>query len=123
MKGDLMDKKKHTFPTFIGGSVVMLVVCVVVVSLANSVLDVAVNRPTATRTSRFTPAPPTQTPIPPTPTLAPLAPAYAEIAGNLETMTEAQWKAYLPTLKGNMVTDWRGWVADVDLGGNGVYTL
>ena len=68
-------------------------------------------------------ATPRPTEVPPTATYPPEAPPYAEIAGNLETMTEAQWKAYLPTLKGNMALNWRGWVADVDLGGNGVYTL
>jgi hypothetical protein len=38
-------------------------------------------------------------------------------------MTEAQWKQYLPGLEGQRVVNWTGWVADVDQGLGGRYTL
>jgi len=38
-------------------------------------------------------------------------------------MTEAQWKAYLPTLEGNLVIGWTGWVEDVDVKLAGDYEL
>jgi len=34
-------------------------------------------------------------------------------------MTEAQWKAYLPTLKGMLVENWTGWVEEVNVVGGG----
>jgi len=56
---------------------------------------------------------------PPTNTPAPLAPPYEEISSEVESMTEAQWKAYLPTLEGNLVVGWTGWVEEVDVVGGG----
>ena len=70
--------------------------------------------PQPTRTPRPT-KPPTDTPAPTaTPTPAPEAPPYMEIRDKFDAMTEAQWKAYVPTLKGNTVTDWVGWIENVD---------
>ena len=70
--------------------------------------------PQPTRTPGPT-KPPTDTPAPTaTPTPAPEAPPYMEIRDKFDAMTEAQWKAYVPTLKGNTVTDWVGWIENVD---------
>ena len=55
------------------------------------------------------PAPPTATPTP-----IPPAPPFEEMRDNGEEMTEAQWKAYSDSLKGLAVTDWEGWVSNVD---------
>ena len=33
-------------------------------------------------------------------------------------MTEAQWKAYLPTLEGMLVENWTGWVENVNVVGD-----
>ena len=38
-------------------------------------------------------------------------------------MTEAQWKAYLPTLEGQQVVKWQGWVVEVDAKSGGRYEL
>lgn len=66
--------------------------------------------------------PPT-TPLPtstslPTSTPVPLAPPFTEIRDRVEGMTEAQWKAYLVSLKGLRVASWSGWVSDVDVSGS-----
>jgi len=66
--------------------------------------------------------PPTSTPIP-TATPRPIAPPYREIAEKVENMTEAQWKAYLPTLVGNSVISWTGWVDEVNVKLGGGYEL
>lgn len=67
---------------------------------------------------------PTNTEIPePTSTLAPLAPSFEEIEEKVKGMTEAQWKNYLPTLKGLRIENWTGRVVDVDKGLLGGYTL
>lgn len=57
-----------------------------------------------------------------TATPAPTAPPFAEIWGNVQDMTEAQWKEYLPTLAGARVENWEGWVENVDVSGS-KYTL
>ena len=49
-----------------------------------------------------------------TPTQITIAPSFQEIQNRVDQMTEIQWKAYLPTLKGMKVTDWAGWINDVD---------
>ena len=64
----------------------------------------------------------TSTPSP-TATPLPIAPSFEEIESQVKSMTEAQWKAYLPTLKGLRVVDWSGWVTDVDKGLFGDFTL
>lgn len=55
----------------------------------------------------------------PAPTLVPFEELRATVAG----MTEAQWKAWLPTLRGSQVEGWQGWVADVDQKLSGRYEL
>lgn len=59
----------------------------------------------------------------PTSTPAPISPPYEEIRSKVEGMTEAQWKAYLPTLEGNLVVGWTGWVEEVDVKLGGGYKL
>lgn len=59
----------------------------------------------------------------PTATIAPLAPSYEEISDEVASMTEAQWKEYLPTLSGLRVESWTGWVVDVDESLGGDYEL
>lgn len=51
----------------------------------------------------------------PTATARPIAPPYNEIVENVKGKTEAQWKAYLPTLEGNSVIDWTGRVGEVNV--------
>lgn len=58
-----------------------------------------------------------------TATPRPIAPPYSEIAEKVQTMTEAQWKAYLPTLAGNSVISWTGWVSNVNVKSGGRYEL
>ena len=58
----------------------------------------------------------------PTPTPLTPAPPYAEIRSKVESMTEAQWKAYLPTLEGMLVENWTGWITEVNVTG-GKYEL
>jgi len=53
-----------------------------------------------------------------TATPAPTAPPFVEIRDNVQNMTEAQWKQYLPELKGARVTHWQGWVEEVNVSGN-----
>lgn len=65
---------------------------------------------------------PTQPPAP-TPTPRPIAPSFLEIRVNVQSMTEAQWKAYLPTLDGYAVVNWTGWVEDVNVKFGGGYEL
>ena len=48
-----------------------------------------------------------------------LAPPFAEIRANVENMTEAQWKDYLPRLAGLRVENWKGWVEEVDVSFSG----
>ena len=57
-----------------------------------------------------------------TATPAPLAPPFADIEATVAAGTEAQWKSYLPTLAGQRVQNWQGWVVDVDQAGS-KYTL
>jgi len=59
----------------------------------------------------------------PEPTPRPIAPSYHEIAEKVGTMTEAQWKTYLPTLEGNAVISWRGFVEDVNVKPSGAFEL
>lgn len=65
----------------------------------------------------------TATPRPPTATSTPrpLAPTFQEIETTVEGMTEAQWKPYLESLKGQRVVDWTGWVVDVNQKLGGAY--
>ncbi len=58
-----------------------------------------------------------------TATPRPIAPPCREIAENVKTMTEAQWKAYLPTLAGNSVISWTGRVDEVNVKSGGDYEL
>ncbi|GAI79741.1 unnamed protein product [marine sediment metagenome] len=58
-----------------------------------------------------------------TATPRPIAPPCREIAEKVSTMTEAQWKAYLPTLAGNSVILWTGRVSDVNVKFGGGYEL
>jgi len=54
----------------------------------------------------------------PTATPLPSAPPFPEIRENIEGMTEAQWKAYLASLKAHRVGNWSGWVEDVNVVGS-----
>ena len=54
-----------------------------------------------------------------TPTPETEAPPFTEIQNYIETETEARWKAYLPTLKGMKVTNWTGWVEEVNVPAGG----
>lgn len=79
-------------------------------------------RPTKTPRPTATPRP-TKTPRPsPTPSLsptpAPTALPFAQIRQNVAGMTEAQWKTYLPTLDGQLVENWTGWLDNVDQSGS-----
>lgn len=58
-----------------------------------------------------------------TATPRPIAPPCIEIAEKVQTMTEAQWKAYLPTLSGNSVISWTGRVNEVNVKPGGDYEL
>jgi hypothetical protein len=59
---------------------------------------------------------PTATPRP-SPTPKPIAElTWEEIKGNRETMTDAQWDAYAPTLRGLRV-EWTGWVTEAKADG------
>ena len=58
-----------------------------------------------------------------TATPRPIAPPCREIAEKVKTMTEAQWKAYLPTLAGNSVISWTGRVNEVNVKSGGDYEL
>lgn len=44
-----------------------------------------------------------------------IAPPFDEIDSTVASMTEAQWKPYLAALKGQWVTDWTGWIVEVDV--------
>lgn len=79
--------------------------------------------PTATSTPTPTPIP-TNTPLPTTTnTPVPLAPPFDEIRTNMNAMTDAQWEAYTPGLKGLAVVDWQGWVEDVSAENFGAYKI
>ena len=58
-----------------------------------------------------------------TATPRPIAPPCREIAEKVQTMTEAQWKAYLPTLAENSVISWTGRVNEVNVKSGGGYEL
>jgi len=69
-----------------------------------------------------TPRPPAPTAAPTaTPTPRPLAPAFDAIEISVSQMTEAQWKPYLESLKGQRVVDWTGWIVDVNQKLGGAY--
>ena len=70
---------------------------------------------------------PTEIPTPentatPLPVLI-IAPLYNGIRDSVSSMTEIQWKAYLPTLIGMKADNWTGWVVDVDKGIGGDYKV
>ena len=92
-----------------------VVVCVIVAVAVSGGGDTGQKaEPTEVSMSTATPGP-SATPVP-------TAPPFVEIRDNVQNMTEAQWKKYLPELKGARVINWEGWVEDVDVSGS-KYTL
>lgn len=88
-----------------------IVVCVVVIMVASGGGDTG-QKAESTEVSVSTATQgPTATPVP-------TAPPFVEIRDNVQNMTEAQWKKYLPELKGARVVNWEGWVEDVDVSGS-----
>lgn len=99
----------------VGGVVLFCIVCSLLYGIISSTPESKASS-TARAIERATEAAiptaipwPTNTPEP--------APPFEEIRSNVESMTEAQWKAYLPTLKGLAVENWTGWVSEVNVDG------
>ncbi len=123
-------KKSKSLVLIIAGGVVLLcIVCGIFGVITSSTPEAkatstarAIERATDAAKPTATPGP-TKTPLPTNTPLAtntpPLpAPPFTEIRSKVEGMTEAQWKAYLPTLKGMSVENWTGWVEEVNVQGN-----
>ncbi len=106
--------KKVVFLVF--GAIAALVICVSVVLISSpdaepsSSVDPQVSEASVYEAEASS----TDTPQP-TPTLIPLAPPFEKIESAVKSMTEAQWKAFLPTLDGMLIENWIGWVTDVDV--------
>lgn len=131
MTAEPQKKKIPVVLIIIGAVIVLCIICGIIGTIAGSTPEAKAtstaraiarteeaSRPTAVPpTEAPTPVPPTATPAPTSTPMLP-APPYAEIRANVEGMTEAQWKAYLPTLKGLYVENWTGWVEEVNVVGS-----
>lgn len=118
-----MKKLRNIMGVFILG--LMLVCGAVWICGKSDKIDVAPTEPTAVTLihgGEPTEVLPTTTPFP-TATPRPIAPPFSEISAQVKNMTEAQWKAYLPTLAGNSVFGWTGQVYEVNVKFGGGYEL
>lgn len=111
----------------IAAVLIVMCVCVIVGIFGPSADETEIAPPEPTAITLLhggepTEVPPTSTPFP-TATPRPIAPPFSEISAQVESMTEAQWKAYLPTLAGNSVIDWTGRVYEVNVKFGGGYEL
>ena len=129
--GEMSEKpKRRRRLLIIGGGLFLLCMCsfvAVVASTSDSdgsteVASVSDDTQAEPAGEEQPPPEPTEAPTP-TNTPAPIAPPYEEIRSEVESMTEAQWKAYLPALEGNLVVGWTGWVVEVDVKRGGRYEL
>jgi len=129
MTAEPKKKSKSLVLIIAGGLVLLCIVCGIFGVISSSTPEAkatsaarAIERATEAAKPTATPGP-TNTPLPtktPLPTSTPPLPAppFAEIRSNVEGMTEAQWKAYLPTLEGMLVENWTGWVENVNVVGD-----
>lgn len=127
--------KRRRWLWIIGGGLLLMCICsFVAVALApdsdesTEVASVSEDTQPEQPPADSGPAEPSEAPLPttapdPTSTPIPIAPPYEEIRSKVEGMTEAQWKAYLPALEGNLVVGWTGWVEEVDVKLGGAYEL
>ena len=131
MAEEVSEKPKRRRLLFIiGGGLFLLCMCSFVAVVLTSDSDDSTEVASVSDDTQAEPAGEEQPPPaestevpPPTNTPAPMAPPYEEIRSKVESMTEAQWKAYLPTLEGNLVVGWVGWVVEVDVNLGGGYEL
>jgi hypothetical protein len=123
MTAEPKKKSKSLVLIIAGGLVLLCIVCGVFGAILGSTPEAkatstarAIERATEAAKPTATPGP-TNTPLPTnTPPLP--APPFEEIRSTVAGMTEAQWKAYLPTLEGMVVEQWTGWVAEVNVKGS-----
>ena len=107
--------RKALFLVFI--FVVLPVLCCGVYAISDSASGIGVKKTAQTENS--IPVVIESTSIPsPSNTPPVLAPPFVVIRSNVSSMTEAQWKAYLPTLKDMRVEGWTGWVEEVNVVGS-----